>query len=405
MPYLYTQCITAITIPSGDYKNSTFVVAAYQSGLSVGQFSPNPTPPNYTLGGVSNIDNNGGSTLAIEFLLDYSNTDYPSPYYFVYGSGAGYIWLNSITPATEGNPFTSSNVKTQIASEKLPNTPEIAGLFYYAPQGYLYVATSETPAIANLYWYSVTWSNGVPSLSYVGSNTSYYGDACEPVVTLTFFPAGTLTDYDCLLLGGIGAATGVIFNAKNPSSTPSLYGYLNVNSPPAVTPSAVCRGRNGLYFATMAGGLHYQPYSGFDASLSPIWTVPSGHLIISLAYSPNAGNSDLGNYPEGAIIIGTTTSSPCDNLNSEPLNSNSGSIWVCDVSNNTVGNAPQQYNTISGPAWGIIADANLNYMCAIGSCGVFLSTLAPYNPQSNIPENGLLVPNIVSTWCPSYLDW
>ncbi|BCU12121.1 hypothetical protein [Microcystis aeruginosa] len=56
MSFPYTQCISAITIPAGEYKNYTFVVAAYQSGISVGQFSPNPTPPSYTLGGVSNLD-------------------------------------------------------------------------------------------------------------------------------------------------------------------------------------------------------------------------------------------------------------------------------------------------------------------------------------------------------------
>ena len=56
MSFPYTQCISAITIPAGDYQNTTFVVAAYQSGLSVGQLSPNPNPPNYSLGGVSNLD-------------------------------------------------------------------------------------------------------------------------------------------------------------------------------------------------------------------------------------------------------------------------------------------------------------------------------------------------------------
>jgi hypothetical protein len=68
-----------------------------------------------------------------------------------------------------------------------------------------------------------------------------------------------------------------------------------------------------------------------------------------------------------------------------------GSIWVVDVSNNTVGNAAQQDATISGSPWAIIADANLNYMCATGSGGVFLSTLATDNPQSK-----MLVPNVGS---------
>ncbi len=377
MSFPYTQCISAITIPAGEYKNYTFVVAAYQSGISVGQFSPNPTPPSYTLGGVSNLDNNGASTTAIEFLLDYSNTDYSPPYYFVYGSEDENIWLNSINPATRGSQFTSSNVTTQIASEKQPDAP-IAGLFYYFPESLLYVAASN----GNLYWYSVTWSNGVPSLSYVGSNTSY-SQTDGASVSLTFFPAGTLTNYDCLLLGGC-AATGVIFNAKNPSSTPTLYGYDG-----GCNATDVCKGPKGIYWATPAGGLHYQPYSGFNASLSPIWTVPSGQVILSLAYSPNAGNADPGNYPEGAIFIATAPSNPS--------NSSMGSIYVCDASTNTVGNAAQQDATISGSPWGIIADANLTYMCATGSCGVFLSTLAAYNPESNIPENGMLVPNKVTS--------
>jgi len=365
MSFPYTQCISAITIPAGEYKNYTFVVAAYQSGISVGQFSPNPTPPSYTLGGVSNLDNNGASTTAIEFLLDYSNTDYSPPYYFVYGSEDENIWLNSINPATGGSHFTSSNVTTQIASEKQPDAP-IAGLFYYFPESLLYVAASN----GNLYWYSVTWSNGVPSLSYVGSNTSYNEDGASGAsVSLTFFPANTLTNYDCLLLGGVKEATGVIFNAQNPSSTPILYGYHG-----GCTATDVCKGPNGIYWATPAGGLHYQPYSGFNASLSPIWTVPSGQVILSLAYSPNAGNADPGNYPEGAIFIATAPSNPS--------NSSMGSIYVCDASTNTVGNAAQQDATISGSPWGIIADANLTYMCATGSCGVFLSTLAAYNPES-----------------------
>jgi len=276
--------------------------------------------------------------------------------------------------------LTSSNVTTQIASEKQPDAP-IAGLFYYFPESLLYVAASN----GNLYWYSVTWSNGVPSLSYVGSNTSYNEDGASGAsVSLTFFPANTLTNYDCLLLGGVKEATGVIFNAQNPSSTPILYGYHG-----GCTATDVCKGPNGIYWATPAGGLHYQPYSGFNASLSPIWTVPSGQVILSLAYSPNAGNADPGNYPEGAIFIATAPSNPS--------NSSMGSIYVCDASTNTVGNAAQQDATISGSPWGIIADANLTYMCATGSCGVFLSTLAAYNPESNIPENGMLVPNQVTS--------
>jgi hypothetical protein len=377
MSFPYTQCISAITIPSGKFINTTFVVAAYQSGISVGQFSPNPTPPNYSLGGVSNLDNNGGSTTAIEFLLDYSDTSYSPPYYFVYGSANENIWLNSITPATGGNQFTSSNVTTQISAEKQPDAG-IAGLFYYHPQGYLYAAASN----GNLYWYSVTWSNGVPSLAYVGSNTSY--DETEGAsVSLTFFAAGTLTSYDCLLLGGC-EATGVIFNAQNPSSTPTLYGYQG-----GCTATDVCKGPKGIYWATPAGGLHYQPYSGFNASLAPIWSAPNGQVILSLAYSPNTGNADPGNYPEGAIFVATAPSSPS--------NSSMGSVWVCDVSTNKVGNAAQQHATISGSPWAMIADANLNYMCATGSSGVFLSTLAAYNPKSNISENSMLVPNKVSS--------
>ncbi|CCI02791.1 hypothetical protein [Microcystis aeruginosa] len=382
MSFPYTQCISAISIPAGDFKNYTFVVAAYQSGISVGQFSPNPTPPNYTLGGVSNLDNSGGSTTAIEFLLNYQDENFNPPYYFVYGSANENIWLNSITPATGGNQFTSSNVKTQISEQSQPDAG-IAGLFHYAPTSHLYAAASN----GNLYWYSVTWSNGKPSLSYVGSNTSYNEDGASGAsVSLTFFPAGTLTNYDCLLLGGVKEATGVIFNAQNPSSTPILYGYHG-----GCTATDVCKGPNGIYWATPAGGLHYQPYSGFNASLSPIWTVPSasGQVILSLAYSPNAGNADPGNYPEGAIFIATAPSNPS--------NSSMGSIWVVDVKSNTAGNSEQQYQTISGSPWAIIADANLNYMCATGSCGVFLSTLAAYNPKSNLPENGMLVPNVVSS--------
>lgn len=405
MSFPYTQCISAITIPSGDFINYSFVVAACQSGISVGQFSPNPTPPNYTLGGASNVDNNGASTTAIEFLLDYSDTSYSPPYYFVYGSEDENIWLNSITPATGSNQFTSSNITTQISSEKQPDAG-IAGLFYYYPQGYLYAAASN----GNLYWYSVAWSNGVPSLSYIGSNTSY-GETDGASVSLTFFPAGTLTSYDCLLLGGC-AATGVIFNAKNPSSTPTLYGYDG-----GCNATAVCKGPKGIYWATPAGGLHYQPYSGFNASLAPIWTVPSSQVILSLAYSPNTGNADPGNYPDGVIFIATASlgqpsSSPLFNpalspapgvpdptvtTPPSPSDSSMGNVWVCDVSTNTMGNAAQQDATISGSPWGIIADANLNYMCATGSCGVFMSTLAAYNPKSSIPENGMLVPNKVSS--------
>ncbi len=40
----YPQSITAITIPSGVYKNYTFVVSAYSSGMSVGQAQPNTAP-------------------------------------------------------------------------------------------------------------------------------------------------------------------------------------------------------------------------------------------------------------------------------------------------------------------------------------------------------------------------
>jgi hypothetical protein len=234
----------------------------------------------------------------------------------------------------------------------------------------------------NLYWYSVTWSNGVPSLSYVGSNTSYTG---QYAVSLTFLPANTVSDYDCLLLGGVSEATGVIFNAENPSSNPSLYGYLAEYCSPMVYSAAVCRGPKGLYFATPSGVVHYQPYSGFDAGISPIWTVPNGQVILSLAYSPNSGQADGSNYPNGAVFIATAPSNPG--------NSSMGSMWVCDVNTNRVGNAAQQSQSISGSPWATIADANLNYLCATGSSGVFHSTLAAYSPSSSIPENGMLVAN------------
>jgi hypothetical protein len=387
MSFPYTQCISGITIPAGSFINTTFVVAAYQSGISVGQFTPNPTPPNYTLGGVSNLDNSGGSTTAIEFLLNYGDTSYSPPYYFVYGSNNENIWLNSITPATGGNQFTSSNVTTQISEHSEPDAA-IAGLFYYYPANLLYVAASN----GNLYWYSVSWPwvafedgveyTGGPTLTYVGSNTSYTG---ETAVSLTFFPSGTLTDYDCLLLGGVSEATGVIFNAENPSSNPSLYGYLAEYCSPMVYSAAVCRGPKGLYFATPSGVVHYQPYSGFDAGISPIWTVPNGQVILSLAYSPNSGQADGSNYPNGAVFIATAPSNPG--------NSSMGSMWVCDVNTNRVGNAAQQSQSISGSPWATIADANLNYLCATGSSGVFHSTLAAYSPSSSIPENGMLVAN------------
>jgi hypothetical protein len=254
MSFPYTQCISGITIPAGSFINTTFVVAAYQSGISVGQFTPNPTPPNYTLGGVSNLDNSGGSTTAIEFLLNYGDTSYSPPYYFVYGSNNENIWLNSITPATGGNQFTSSNVTTQISEHSEPDAP-IAAFFYYVPKSYLYVAASN----GNLYWYSVTWSNGVPSLSYVGSNTSYTG---QYAVSLTFLPANTVSDYDCLLLGGVSEATGVIFNAANPSSTPCLYsvytnyqyGAADMSDAYPILPSAVCRVPNSLYLVSQMTG-------------------------------------------------------------------------------------------------------------------------------------------------------
>ncbi|NCS76909.1 MAG: hypothetical protein GPJ17_06580 [Microcystis aeruginosa K13-07] len=400
MSFPYTQCISGITIPAGSFINTTFVVAAYQSGISVGQFTPNPIPPNYTLGGVSNLDNSGASTTAIEFLLDYSNTNYPPPYYFVYGSEDENIWLNSINPATGSNQFTSSNVTTQISKHSQPDAP-IAAFFYYVPKSYLYVAASN----GNLYWYSVTWSNGVPSLSYVGSNTSYTG---QYAVSLTFLPANTVSDYDCLLLGGVSEATGVIFNAANPSSTPCLYsvytnyqyGAADMSDAYPILPSAVCRVPNGLYLVSQmtgpGGQLFFSPYGsgvlngagyliGFDAQNPPIWIPPSDQIILSLAYSPNAGQADGSNYPDGAVFIATAPSNPG--------NSSMGSMWVCDVNTNRVGNAAQQSQSISGSPWATIADANLNYLCATGSSGVFHSTLAAYSPSSSIPENGMLVAN------------
>ena len=410
MSFPFTQCISGITIPAGSFINTTFVVAAYQSGLSVGQLSPNPNPPNYSLGGVSNLDNSGASTTAIEFLLDYSNTNYPPPYYFVYGSEDENIWLNSINPATGGNQFTSSNVTTQISKQSQPDAP-IAALFYYAPKSYLYVAASN----GNLYWYSVTWSNGVPILSYVGSNTSYTG---QYAVSLTFLPANTVSDYDCLLLGGVSEATGVIFNAANPSSTPCLYsvytnyqyGYGSADLPTymsdayPILPSAVCRVPNGLYLVSQmtgpGGQLFFSPYGsgvlnsagyliGFDAQNPPIWIPPSDQIILSLAYSPNAGQADGSNYPDGAIFIATAPVSPPN-----PDNSSVGSMWVCDVSTNKVGESAQVDGCILGSPWATIADANLNYLCATGASGVFRGTLASYNP-STIPEFGMLVPNEV----------
>jgi hypothetical protein len=392
----YPQSIAAITIPSGPYKNYTFAVSAYASGMSVGQVVPNPTPPNYACGGVIDIDNNGSSSTAFEFLLNFdSTTGAPAaaPYYFVHGSAVGNLWLNSVTPATTASDFSSNNVSTQITEIGSQPDAGIAAILYYPPAGLLYVATTN----GNLYWYSVSWgSDGVPSFSYVNENKTYNG-ASNGQVTLTLFPPNNnpiAANYPCLYLAGVEEATGVIFNAPWPTEgNGTLYGYTS-NAPATV---AVCRGPNGLYFATPTGALHYQPYSGFNSNLPAIWTVPNNEIILSLAYSPNPnkvggthmvdGNS-VPYYPNGALFIATSPTGPS--------NSTQGSMWVCDVASNTVGNAEQQKASISGPPWGIIADVNLNYLCSTGSTGVFISSLAAYNPQSTIPENGMVVPNNIS---------
>ncbi len=357
------------------------------------------------------IDNNGSSATAFEFLLNFdSSTGVPAsaPYYFVSGSAVGNLWLNSITPSppittsttsTPASDFSSTNVSTQISEIGSQPDAGIAAILYYPPGGYLYVATTN----GNLYWYSVTWgSDGTPSVDYINENKTYSG-ASNGQVTLTLFqannnPIGSSTD--CLFLGGLEEATGVVFNPNSPTTgSGTLYGY--TNAPPTV---AVCRGPNGFYFATPSGALHYQPYSGFNSALQALWSAPNNEIILSLAYSPNpnlvGGTYRLGKnvypyYPDGALFIGTSPSSPST--------STKGSMWVCDVANNTVGDAAQQDASISGPPWGIIADANLNYLCSTGSTGVFISTLAAYNPNSSLPENSMLVPNSLSN--PSKHQW
>lgn len=121
-----------------------------------------------------------------------------------------------------------------------------------------------------------------------------------------------------------------------------------------------------------------------SAAAQPL-PVGENEIILSLAYSPNTNNGDGGNYQQGAIIIGTSPSSPS--------NSTMGSIWVCDVSSNTVGNAATIAGDVNDPPWAIVAGVNLNYICSTGSTGVFMSNLLAYNPSSDIPQTALLVAN------------
>ncbi|MEI7867228.1 MAG: hypothetical protein WCI11_05005 [Candidatus Methylumidiphilus sp.] len=138
----------------------------------------------------------------------------------------------------------------------------------------------------------------------------------------------------------------------------------------------------GIYTAT-ATGLVYHAFGSESTPGTSVWT-PTNQTIASLAWSANPNNAANGQYPNGALFIGTFQTSTGES------DTNGGSIYIYEPS---TGNTPLAwiYQTTWGTPYSLCVDTNLNLLVNSGASGLYFYAVAN-TEASGLPQSAELIP-------------
>jgi hypothetical protein len=368
----YNQTLDAINLTSGT-SEYTFIISACSNGLGAAEIQlTNATAPYaYSIGLPYSIDAAGASTTALTFLPGPVTPSATTPLYFLGGTAAHHLQLFSMTPTAIGSDFGASNVSASTT---------LGGLFQAAVASILYVPSLSTVYVAgangNLYSYSVSWNGSTPALTYTNKNTNY--SATTPGIV----SMAVSSDNTTLYVTGLshGNQLGTFMFATVAASAGSIgNGTLLANTPNSV---ATALSATGIYTAT-ATGLVYHAFGSESTAGANVWTT-SNQTIASLAWSANPNNAANGQYPNGALFIGTFQTATGES------DTHAGSIYTYDPAS---GNPPMAWisNTVWGTPYSLFVDANLNLLVNSGASGLYLYGVAN-TEASGLPQSAELIP-------------
>ncbi len=368
----YNQTLDAISIVSGTSEYS-FIISACSNGVGAAeiQLTSTTAPYTYSLGLPYSVDAAGSSTTALTFLPGPMAPSATAPLYLLGGTAAHHLQLFSMTPTAIGSDFGAANVS--------PSTT-LGGPFDTVIAAILYVSSLRTVYVAgangNLYSYSVSWNSSAPTLTYVGKNADYSSTA-PGIVSLA-----VSSDNKTLYVTGIsnGNQLGTfMFDTVAASAGTLGNGVLLVNTGNSV---ATALSATGIYTAT-ATGLVYHAFGSESTPGTIVWT-SANETIAALAWSANPNNVVNGQYPKGALFIGTFRTATGES------DTDAGSIYLYDPAS---GSLPMAWisNTVWGTPHALLADANLNLLVNSGSSGLYL--YAVVNTEAGgLPQSAELIP-------------
>jgi len=374
----YNQTLDAFTFTSGG-SEYTFIISSCANGLGAAeiQLTSAASPYAYSIGLPYNIDAAGASTTALTFLPGPQGPSTTVPLYFLGGTAANHLQIFNLTPTAKGGDFAAGNVSASTTLGGIFDTV-IASILYVPSLSTVYVAGAN----GNLYSYSVSWNGSVPTLTYTNKNTNY--SSTTPGIVSLAVSSDNSTLYVTGLSNGNQLGT-FIFNTVAASAGALGSGTLLANTANSVSTALSA---TGIYTAT-ATGLVYHDFGSESTAGTSIWS-PTNQIIVSLAWSANPNKAANGQYPNGALFIGTFQTSTGES------DTQSGSIYTYDPS---TGNAPYAwiYNTTFGTPYSLKADANLNLLVNSGLTGLYLYGVAN-SEVSGLPQSAQLIPyNATST--------
>jgi hypothetical protein len=405
----YNQSVQAFTTAQG---NCTLVVCATTNGIGVGQIVPpsntirtalSSNEPNYEYecSFAYDIDTQGSSTSTLAWILSAGQES--PPYYFLVGSIAGNLWLYSCNPPSSSTGFSSSNI-SEVAKVDTSNIDTaIASILYYPPLNLLFVGGEN----GNLYTYSVSWNQGVPSFSYQGANKNYDSSTgCAVSLSLISLSSGTMSlpgttgnsnDLsDFLIVTGLcqGSQNGSFYfpiSSANNGVLPNATGLIGYTSNSVATVVADLSLSNQLVYTATQTQLVSNSVTDLQSPGTIIWTASSEsvpQLILSMAYAPPSGSGN--GFPKGALLIGTVP------VSSGAENNTIGSIYVYDPSAGTVSLWNSQ---IPGSPFSIYADDKLHFLVNCGATGLNYYSLV--DNETSPSAATLIVNTAVSDQSPS----
>ena len=272
----------------------------------------------------------------------------------------------------------------------------IASILYYPPLNLLFVGGEN----GNLYTYSVSWNQGVPSFSYQGANKNYDSSTgCAVSLSLISLPGttGNSNDFsDFLFVTGLcqGSQNGSFYfpiSSANNGVLPNATGLIGYTSNSVATVVADLSLSNRLVYTATQTQLVSNSVTDLQSPGTIIWTASSEsvpQLILSMAYAPPSGSGN--GFPKGALLIGTVP------VSSGAENNTIGSIYVYDPSAGTVSLWNSQ---IPGSPFSIYADDKLHFLVNCGATGLNYYSLV--DNETSPSAATLIVNTAVSDQSPS----